>query len=221
MVAPAVENAPEGYDGITQTYIGYRDAQIQESSSYAGAIYRAWRDILRETGMTWSQVSSKLTGLGIYLAFHYPGVYFESVKKVAGDFWDFAFFHYDPVPEGISTLAASFTDARLQRVLNLLFWFAPIVFGVLVYIQQKRTSDVLPRQMLWGAAFLYVTVLYAAILSSLTNFGDNARYRVDVMPLQYGVIVLMFWAIWQVASSVSAARTSTSEHANSVAHIIN
>lgn len=198
MVAPAVQDAPPAYEGITQTYIKYRDAQVAESNSYDGAIYRAWRDILSETGMTWSQVSAKLTGLALYLGWHYPAIYFESVRKVAGDFWSFAFFHYDPVPEGAAAAAAGFTDGTFQQGLNVLFWIAPLIFGGLMVVQRRRGSGDIPKEALWGVGFLYVTVWYAALLSSLTNYGDNARYRVAVMPLQYGVIVMMFWAAARV-----------------------
>jgi hypothetical protein len=38
-----------------------------------------------------------------------------------------------------------------------------------------------------------LTVLYAALFSSVFNFGDNERYRTHVARLQYSVIILAGW----------------------------
>lgn len=197
MVAPAVENLPDGYDGITQTYVGYRDAQVREVGTYSGAIYRAWRDMIEQTDLNWSQISSKLQTGSIYLAYHYPAVYLNSVRYVSREFWDFALFHYEPIPAGVASFAARFTDAALQWNLNRAFWFAPVLWCVCWFVQIKTKRRSLSVATTWKFAFLYLVVWYAALVSSLTNYGDNERYRVVVMPLQYGSIVVTLWALWQ------------------------
>lgn len=205
-VYPVVQNAPEGYDGITQTLVGYRDAQIRETGNPTGAVFRAWRDMMEQTDFTFSQVASKLTTLSLYLAWHYPSVYLSSVAQAMQRFWDFAFFHYEPVPQGIASAAAVFANGGLQLVLNLLFWVStPGIVGIALY-QFLRGKQVISDAALWCAMFLCATVWFAAIFSSLTNLGDNARYRVPVMPLQYGVIVFMVWAVVRLVRERIAAR---------------
>jgi hypothetical protein len=198
-VYPVVHNAPEGYDGITQTLVGYRDAQIREVGSPTGAVFRAWRDMMKETDFTYSQVSSKLVTLATYLIWHYPQVYLDAVIEAWGRFWQFAFFHLDPIPEGIALAASGFADAALQRALNIIFWLSPLILGGLAFVQARRGKWNISRETLLLVAFMSATVWFAAIFSSLTNLGDNSRYRVTVMPLQYGVIVFMAWAILSLA----------------------
>lgn len=206
MMYPVAQNAPEGYDGITQTLVGYRDAQIRETGNPTGAVFRAWRDMMDQTDLTFSQVSGKLTTLSLYLAWHYPAVYLDAVGQAAARFWDFAFFHYEPVPRGIAMFAAMFTNARLQQFLNVLFWLATAGIGGIALVQRKRGRAVIPANALWMAAFMSATVWFAAIFSSLTTLGDNARYRVPVMPLEYAVIVFVVWAVARLMSTRSAAQ---------------
>lgn len=195
MVAPVMENAPEGYDGITQTYVGYRDAMIQETGSYPGAIYRAWRDMMRETDLTWSQISSKLTTLSFYLIVHYPSTYLQSVSMAWERFWQFVFFHYDTIPSGTAELASAFADEGVQSVLNVLFWISlPLL--LLCDLVRRRINAPLGSSEFYLMLFMILTVWYAALVSSLTNLGDNYRLRALVLPLQYGSIiaVVRYWA---------------------------
>lgn len=212
MVAPVVENAPEGYDGITQTYVGYRDAMIRETGSHAGAIFRAWRDMMRETDLTWSQISNKLTALSLYLAFHYPGTYLESVGAAWERFWGYDIFHYDPIPQPSGALALPFTDRRIETLLNVLFFISLPVLGV-VYLRarRERASPVSPGAC---ALILYMllTVWYAAAFSSLTNFGDNSRYHMAVLPLQFAGIVAAAWAAWRVLGNQYDQPGTTRQH---------
>ncbi len=194
MVYPVIQNAPEGYDGITQTLVAYRDAQIQQTGNPTGAVHRAWRDMIKETDLSYSQVSAKLTLLAFYLIWHYPKAYLSAVGESGSRFWSFAFFHYAPVPPGLAAFAANWTDASLQALLNLLFGCAPLVFALIAFVQFLEKDAIIPRATLAGVVWLFVTVCYAAVFSSLTNLGDNERYRVTVLPLQYGVVVVSVWA---------------------------
>lgn len=207
MVYPVVQNAPEGYDGITQTLVGYRDAQIREIGSPTGAVFRAWRDMMRETDFTYSQVSSKLTTLSLYLIRHYPSVYLSAVVEAWGRFWQFAFFHLDPIPEGVALAASAFADAALQRALNILFWISPLILGGMAIAQSRHGQERISHQALFTVALMSATVWFAAVFSSLTTLGDNSRYRVPVMPLQYGVVVFMGWALLQFARTTNKKRT--------------
>lgn len=214
MVAPVIENAPEGYDGITQTYVGYRNAQIKQTGDYGGAIFRAWRDMMDQTDLTWSQVSAKLTTLSFYLIYHYPSVYFSSVRQVMVRFWDFAFYHYEPVPAGTAATAAVFVESAFQTVLNVLFWIAPLVLGIQSVWQAKHQKELVAWSALRDGAFLILLVWFAAIVSSLTNYQDNARLRVPVLALEYGVIVFTGWAVWHTAGNW-LARFLRQAHAHS------
>ncbi len=194
MVAPMVQNAPGGYDGITQIYVGYRDAMIAETGSFAGTVFRAYPAILEETGLTWTQLSQKLTSLSLYLIRYYPGTYLSVVSQSNARFWDYAFYHYDPVPAGLPALLGAFAAAPVQRFLNLLFWLALPALGV-IYLFDRRLRGRAEPAIPYAALLLLTAVVWAAAgFVAMTTFGDNARYRTSVLPLEYGVIVLVAWA---------------------------
>jgi 4-amino-4-deoxy-L-arabinose transferase-like glycosyltransferase len=200
-VYPVIQNAPEGYDGITQTLVGYRNAQIREMGKPTGAVFRAWRDMMKETDLTFTQVSGKLNALSLYLMWHYPHAYLQAVSESFAHFWDFAFFHYDPVPEGVARIGEVFANNMMQSLMNILFWLASLIVGVLLLLARRHARNPILREALWGVTFLTAIVWYAALVSSLTNLGDNARYRVTVTPLQYAAIVTAFWLLWQFLRS--------------------
>lgn len=80
MVAPVVQDAPQGYDGLTQIYIGYRDAMIEQTGSYSGAIFRAWPAMLQASNLTWSELSRRLSELSLYLIVAYPQSYLNVAR---------------------------------------------------------------------------------------------------------------------------------------------
>lgn len=214
-VYPVIQNAPEGYDGITQTLVGYRNAQIRETGKPTGAVFRAWRDMMKETDLTFAQVSGKLNALSLYLMWHYPQAYFQSVAESFARFWDFAFFHYEPVPEGAARAGAIFADDTVQTAWNVLFWLSSLVVaGLALYTFLRGGPNGADREALWGTLFLTAIVWFAAVVSSLTNLGDNARYRVTVTPLQYGVVVMTVWMLWQGARRSAARPRSENEETN-------
>lgn len=192
-VMPVIQNAPQGYDGITQTLVGYRDAQIRQTGNATGAVFRAWRDMMNATGLTFSQVANKLTALSMYLMWNYPLAYVQSVGESWRRFWDFAFYHYNPVPLGPASFAAQFANRQLQNGLNILFWISSLFVVGMALLQTRSRHAVMSTQTLAFLALLVVTVWFAAVFSSLTNLGDNARYRVTVMPLQYATITAAGW----------------------------
>lgn len=193
LVAPAMEAAPPEYEDLAEVYIGYRDQVISETGSHSGAIFRAWRDMMDATGETWSRVSQRLSALSIYLMVKEPGVYWDIVKQGWGRFWDFAFYHYDPVPDGPGRWVLWFTDPMVQGALVGLFWSIPVV-AVLMLLAGHAQKTV--RALPWSRfTLVLLTVWFAAVLANLTNFQDNSRHRTYTLPLQYGATV---WAVWAI-----------------------
>lgn len=195
MVAPVVQNAPVGYDGIVQPYVGFRDAMIAETGSHSGAIFRAWPAMMGWTGASWSEISSKLTTLSLYLMTHYPQTYLQTAQESWARFWDFQIYHYDPIPASIPGWAVWLTGARVQAALDVLFWVSLPAIGIMFILKRagRRLSSTIP---FGSILFIAATVLYCALLSSLTNYQDNARLRTYVMPLQYGMVIIAMWAGW-------------------------
>lgn len=200
MVAPVLENAPSGYGDITEIYVGYRDAVTRETGSYSGAIFRAWPAMMSASGLTFAELSQKLTRLSFYLIVAYPSSYLQVAQRGWAKFWDLSFYHYDPVPPGLPALVLSFVDRGFQTILTNLFWLSQAVMGVL-YLMMRQMRLLGTKRVPFAPFLLFImTVWYAAVVVTLTSFGDNARYRAHVLPLQYGTIVLTSWAGWRVAS---------------------
>lgn len=200
MVGPVVQNAPEGYDGITQPYVGFRDAMIAETGSHSGAIFRAWPTMMDWTGLTWSEISSKLTALSIYLIVHYPQTYAQVAYTGGKRFWDFAMYHYDPIPAGTPEWAIQITELFRQGILNLLFGLSlpalGIIYGIRRFDRSRRLAAIPFAEILFVAA----TVCFAALVTALTNFQDNARLHAYVLPLQVGTVAAVLWAGWRTLS---------------------
>jgi hypothetical protein len=199
MVAPVVQNAPEGYDGIVQPYVGYRDAMIAETGSYSGAIFRAWPAMVEWTGLSWSEISRKLTTLSFYLMLHYPQTYFQVAIEGWARFWDFQIYHYDPIPDSVPLWAVWLTESSEQAILNVLIGISALVLGI-IFFARRLTQRFFKSIPFAAVFFMIATVLFAAVVTSLTNFQDNGRIRSYVLPLQYGSIVLTMWAGWRMVS---------------------
>ncbi|MGB8643847.1 MAG: hypothetical protein WCF84_01295 [Anaerolineae bacterium] len=190
MVAPVVEKAPPGYDYITEIYVGFRNAMMQETGSDSGAIFRAWPAMIDATGLTWSQISAKLTNLALYLIGIEPLVYLHSVWIGWQRFWDFALYHYDPIPATLPG-AAGFTDDAWQSLMNILFWAASFLLTLITALR-SRIARLAPPP-LGPILLVMLTVWFAAVFASATNFQDNARLRASVLPLQYATILYTLW----------------------------
>jgi hypothetical protein len=200
MVAPVVQNAPKGYDGIVQPYVGFRDAMIAQTGSHSGAIFRAWPTMMDWTGFTWSEISQKLTALSFYLIFHYPQTYLQVVREGWARFWDFQVYHYDPIPADVPAWAVWFTGGVEQELLNALFAVSAVALGV-IFIAHRKLEGMVRSVPFAAVLFFVLTVLFAAAVTALTNFQDNARLRTYVMPLQYGAIVLSVGTVWQAVAN--------------------
>ncbi len=193
MVAPVAENAPPQYQEIADLYIRYRDDQIENTASWSGAIFRAWPEMMTRTGLTWSQLSRQLTALSLSLILSDPLSYADVARQGWERFWDFPFYHYDPVPPGPGQWVLGFTDSTLQSGFDLLFGLCLPVLALIWYTHQSGRASVA-----WPTILLtLLTVAFAAAMSSLTNFQDNGRFHSYILPLQYGVIVFTFCQIWR------------------------
>lgn len=207
MVAPVVENAPTGYDGITEIYVGYRNALIAETGSYSGAIFRAWPDMMNETGLTFAQLSQKLTTLSLYLIVAFPGSYLAVAHQGWEKFWDFSVYHYDPFPVGTPTWALWFVDRAWQRGLTILFWLAPLALAIVCAVRYRMSRLSTIQVPIASMLLMMATVWFAAVIVTLTTFGDNTRYRSYVLPLQYASIILVFWVGWRTVSELGQRRS--------------
>ncbi len=192
MASPAVEYAPEQYRQVANIYIRYRDQRLKETGSDADAIFRAVPEMMSAQGITWTELSQQLTGLGVYLIVNHPEGYLSSVRRAWDKFWDFAFYHYDPVPDGPARWMLWFTNLDLQKGLTIAFWLTPLALALLW--QRRRTDTQIPFAPL---VFVMGTVWFAALMVAFTNIGDNARYRSYVLPLQYGTLVFVVWSVVQ------------------------
>lgn len=194
MVAPAMEKAPPEYHDLTAIYIRYRDALIRETGSYSGTTGRAWHEMLQARGGTWTELSRTLTKLSIYLILADPASYLNTVRESWVRFWEFAVFHYDPIPSGATQLMTWFIDTDVQRSLTVLFWITPLLWGIILLMRRRYPTPLSFTEIL----LVMLTVWFAAVMVSMLNYGINARYRTYVAPLQYGTIVWTIWAGWSV-----------------------
>jgi hypothetical protein len=136
--------------------------------------------------------------------------YAQVVKEGWARFWDFPLYHYDPIPTAVPSWASWFTQNPPQTAANVLFGLSILGSALMFLVRRNfsRVSRPIPFPEMW---FITATVLFAALVTSLTNFQDNARLHTYVLPLEYASIVLCIYAGWRTVSSIvgRAAENST------------
>lgn len=184
MVGPFMEQAPAPYRDLADIYLDYRAERIAARGNHSGTIFLAYRDMLNERQTTWAGLSQILTGMSIRMIVQNPVGYVRVAWESFLQFWKFGLGRQNATLPVSFDWVKWFFDSRVQQVGMVLFFLAPVG---LVFAQLARRTDATTAIWLW---FAIATVLYAAVISSAFNFGDNERYRTHVARLQYSGIFL-------------------------------
>jgi len=104
----------------------------------------------------------------------------------------------DPIKEedwvGATVLVIPFLPEVIYLLNFTVIHFLPILllYGIVCKLKNKRT-------ILWpnGLGFLLIIYCYLAALSSLIEYGENMRFRMEVEPIIWTITAITVQMVWQ------------------------
>jgi hypothetical protein len=185
-----IEYAPHDFDKIVSIFIKYREKQIEKTGDSSGTIWRASGEMLEKTGLTWTGLSNKLTGLSLILILEHPDKYLIRVVHSWINYWRIAIY-WD---------LSLFSD-RTIRFINF-FWLVETKSLLLIHLLFLIFVCWLFYLMIHEKNNLNDAVVISAILVMLSStsqafleYGENARYSIPFQPLIFFVVCVMFYRL--------------------------
>lgn len=202
MVGSFMEQAPEEYGALRDVYLRHRELQMTQTGSHSATTWRALSDMSRETNGSWVQLSRELTAVSWQLIVRHPAAYFENVRAGFGWFWSHAIYHQRQIaPDALRRWAARLQTSRVTPLARDLFFLSLPALLLCLWLSRRFPDLAGPettRAMLF-VLLLIGTVWYSAVVSSLFEYGENARFRAPVAQTQYVAVVLVGWYLVRLA----------------------
>ncbi|MBI3966927.1 MAG: hypothetical protein HY329_14940 [Chloroflexi bacterium] len=189
---PFMELAPDEYREIRDIYVEERKKQVQAMGSHIFTIWRAVPRIRETTGLSYPDLSRKLTAMCTGLFVQYPGRYLASVSEAWWRFWDVrtAIDANLRIPS-IEPYAAGIVNAwkaqwPVLTGINYLFFVVALYYTVTAAFGNGGRDT--------AFRLLAITTVFAASVSqALVEWADNARFAVPFEPLILFSVLVMFW----------------------------
>lgn len=186
------EYLPESEAVIRDTYLKYRQAQIEARGVQTNAIWDAIPELSEKTGLSFFALSGKLQQLSVRLIREHPGLYLRNVVEGWIAFWKAPVYWRAGAAEGplLAVLPLWILAGRTIAIIaNGLFL---LVTGAAVIVPKFRRR-LRPPSVILAATSL---VLLASVIQTLVDHGDNPRFLV---PLQSIVMLIVIWAAWRLS----------------------
>jgi len=204
-----MNEAPPQYARIAGIYLRYQEAHLRDTGMRANAIWEAREEMKQATGMNDVQLSRSLVSLSLRLIISHPAGYLESVGHSFKRFWR-------PPVYARGCNIGDFRK-RLREVLaRRTPWFElfyPYLYLPLVLAYPFSLVGPLMvrdwRRLLWapGMWVVHWVIIYTAVISSLSGYGENNRFKFPVEGLMIGVAFTMFYVILQESRGMGGRRT--------------
>lgn len=180
-----MEKAPPEYKDIADIYISHRERLVPRIGTHATTIWYALPDLEAATGLSRPELSRRFGRLSVRLFRDNPGLYLRSVAKSFTIFWLPAW--YTGGSGLLPALRSGNASERLllwplslaQALFTGLFFMLPVALALSLRMQKALPFN-------FGLAALYLIVFVTAILTSLMEYGENARYEQSVEPFVIG-----------------------------------
>jgi len=185
-----IERARDEYKVIADIYIQERDKKIATTDTSTGTIWRAQRKMLVSTGLSHAELSKKLTKMAIRLFIANPVSYSKSVIQSFILFWFPA-----PYYEGYS-VGRFFSGREVRWVYLYSFVYLLLIIAFFSFMLLLAVSHRI-KNLLWKSetGLILSTITYTSVVSSMTEFGENARYKVPIESLIMGLVVFFIYVI--------------------------
>jgi len=197
-----IEYVPDKYAAIRETYL---DLRRQEGTKYVNVWLGPGR-IMRQTGLSFVQLSRVLSKMSLELFIHHPGLYAQSVGLSWLQFWNaFGGFRGVEPWEGAHERQDALLLGIVFRAMKYVFILLNLVFlclagiAIVAFVVRKGRA---PGWVEQSAAIMAGLVLITALVSAMmqgggfTTGGSN-RYAMPVQPLIACSVFISLWMIWQ------------------------
>lgn len=177
-----IESAPAEYEEQKQLIINQRDMQISMGLKPSFAVYHVYSDSLFDANSNFNTTSKMLFRMGIKTILNDPFGYLRVSLNGLIDFWKPSFqyhgFHWHKYSKYILYIISFF----------MLISYVGLFFGPIssVFYQSGRSSTLYSKQIV----FLYSVVMSGWVVTSLLDYGENARYKspFDSIALVLGIM---------------------------------
>ena len=178
-----IELAPQRYATIKRVYLRHRDQQMAAFGTYRNTINVAVWDLLKETGLSYVDMSRTLSRMSLELMAAHPYLYLKSVTQAWIPFWTQNFYFVaDPRP-GLQ-----------QRVWWLERWvlvsagsiFLALSLNALYSLTGGRRTKPISNHALLPIA----VVVVGSLAQALGEFGEPERNSIPFQPLILLVVVV-------------------------------
>jgi 4-amino-4-deoxy-L-arabinose transferase-like glycosyltransferase len=164
-------------------YLHYRQREIARKNTHAMTLARAWVERIDPEDVSARVAYERLAyNCSLSAIQARPDLYLQTVRKSSDLFWSPAIYS-----RGTLLPASKMITDRIEaalKVLKILFTLALLLWlAAPVLIVRRRKGERSQLLRLWLEAGLVIfTVLYALVVSSATEFGENRRYKAPIEP---------------------------------------
>lgn len=167
-------------------YLAARDSQYLEQGSQSMTIHRMKYAYMNRRGFSFEEMSKYLLRISADAIIHSPLRYAESIGESMMQFWKPA-LHYNIVSQ---SQMGHFIVAIEKRLLIILY--AIYLVGTSIFLFSPPAVGKLRYRTV---AFIAIIVGYIWIISSLTEYGENYRYKISCEPMIVG-LALMYGSLF-------------------------
>lgn len=190
-----IELAPEKYAAVKEVYLRYRAQRMAQFGTHVNTIHVAVHDLLKETGLSYSDLSRTLLRMSLELIAAHPIRYLKGVTRAWVDFWrQNIYWQANPRP-GLQLRIWSLQWWLIQGAVLI---FLAVSSKALWSLVRGRRNPPVSIQCLLPTSI----VLVGSVIQALIELGGNARYAIPFQPL---VVLVAF------VSMHSASRRASTE----------
>ena len=200
-----IELAPPEYKVIADMYIPIRDAK----GITTGVMNEALYPMLAATGWSHAELSRNLATMSYGLFLHHPILYGISVMQSMG-----LFLFPAPYYDGYS-IKGFFRLEEPTVIYVYAFFYMSLMVTFLVMLLRIAFKFKVHRKLLTDDLVIFLVVfVYTAVVTSMLEFGEGARYKFPVEALLLGWTMYLMYALRAAGNGRLLARKS----ARSIGH---
>lgn len=194
------EDLPDEYATIRNVYIKYRDEQIEARGSQNNAIWQAVPELTESTGLSFYELSRRLSDLSWMLIREHPLGYAANVVEGWIWFWKAPVYWRADLVTNAAVRGLMEVWVLVGRVLAIVTNVAFLLIGAGIIISRRVRDWVRIDPMLILVGGL---IGWTSVLQSVFEHGDNPRFLV---PLQMIVIYFVVRCVYAVRLRLNKTR---------------
>lgn len=180
------ENGPDEYAQIRDIYVKHRAIAMQENKDVAMSIWLAYDELVSVTGLSFPELSHKLSLYATETMADNPGGYAKQVFISWLAFWDTQIhwdYHNFALPYSNKALAGIWI---IQRAVLLVFKYLFIIvmpYYVYLWFRNRKITPMV---------IIVCIILATSILQAIATYGNNSRFSYPFEFMMVAVVLYTF-----------------------------